>query len=183
MTIFHLSPRIIFPGIAMPMPNCFATLLYESPLRQATRIARTRLGVNFLARLGLIAAQYLPARAECLMFSSCVDHSRLVARLFDLSKSLWLTSGKLSGLAMKCCATKRCTLTRIKAPERYNCTARPSWCSRNGFSIRSRFLSGAPLECLTILARLRTRPKSDISYIPSYPSIGFQTSVMAATLS
>lgn len=161
------------------MPNFAPIAANVIPSLRAVRIADAASGDSFLARLGLDVALNLPPALACSWLPLRLVHSRFVAALLALSKSEWLTSGRSLG-GRKCAATMRCTLTLTATPPVQRVTNRYPSLSLRGLSTFPRLTAIPPQRCPTSWSRLRIRPKSLTSYLPSVPVIGFQVSCICA---
>lgn len=157
-------------------PYIAAILMQDSPSDLFWKISLTIIGVSFLMQLGLSIALKRPAFIAWAWLYERVAHSRFLTILFDLLKSLWLTSVfSLSG--KKAFATNLCTVKDFPEQsllrETYAYPALFMHCDKTRPCIIA-----DPYLCPTTLSKLRTLPSELTSYKPSYPSIFSHFSAM-----
>lgn len=177
-TRIHIFSVIILWAVLVDMSKRFAMLEVASPLRWAARMRNTLLTVSFLARFGEIDASNRPASTACRWFCFGVHQARFMTSLFSLSKSRWLTCAVLCGGApMNANATKRCILP-VPQPLAPSDNRTCRYPARSDVSFRILPLRNrVAYRFFTSRSRLRTRPLSLTSYMPSYPMTGFQRSM------
>lgn len=112
------------------------------------------------------------APSQCTL-CDCVHHSRFDTELLDGLRSLWFTTGKLSGFGRKASATSLCTDVLFNSP--LLCRQMFTYPRLFGFSLSK--MGGKYVPFVATLPSDLTRPRLDTSYKPSKPTTGFHNSI------
>lgn len=171
-TRIHILPFKIRRIVLMQTLKSLATFFCVSPLAIAARILQTASIVSFFARFADMAPSMRPALEECLEFCIALHHSRLGARLFATSKSMWFTCDVWCGGCPKNAnATNLCTFRVSTTSPSARWTCRYPALSGADLRILPR-RSRWPYRFFTRTSRLLTRPCELTSYFFSNPAIG-----------
>lgn len=116
--------------------------------------------------LPLLFIRFMPY--ACFTFSEAVDHSRFETLLSSLFPFLWFTWGLSSGFGMKVIATSLCTKKDFVLPLQDS---------------RAVLYPERSIRCLStsvlLLALIHLiSPFCEITYMPSYPGIGFHIQIL-----
>ena len=127
--------------------------------------------------------EYRPFLNPCSMFSDSVTHSKLLGLLSVKSPLMWFTVMPFSGAPCHAAATALDTRCVCSMPS-FQRDTRSSffrlYLSRFGLMIRvSQTLFSYRAFDVIFPGAERTLPRSDASYSPSYPGIGFHCSIFS----